>query len=248
MDKIKYHDNNVLPMYGEDHMLTDNWNPDAQYNKDEYVEVHFRIETPSYMRGEKMFQFEDEEKEAFVNETADIFKKLGWNIDKMPNNGSCMQVSKGKSHLYLHPQDFSGDILKTEVKEIATALKENKTFYLGWVDLYKTVYDMADEAYVEYLSGKEDLIREMLYNKCKTVRCTLYHEAAAVIDAVGMNIRIPRIGLRNSVCDKTTAEYVGSVLTKMAEEGYLYTKFDECLVRSANKTELRKSKLEVPAA
>ena len=42
---IKYHDNMNGVQYGEDHMLTDNWNPNMDYGN-EYVRVYFRIDTP----------------------------------------------------------------------------------------------------------------------------------------------------------------------------------------------------------
>ena len=47
MKNIKYHQNGVGYEYGADHTLTDNWNPDVDYGN-EYVNVYFRIDTPSY--------------------------------------------------------------------------------------------------------------------------------------------------------------------------------------------------------
>ena len=47
MANIKYHQNGVGREYGADHTLTNNWNPDADYGN-EYVNIHFRIDTPSY--------------------------------------------------------------------------------------------------------------------------------------------------------------------------------------------------------
>lgn len=47
MENLKYHQNGIGREYGEDHTLTNNWNPDADYGN-EYVNVYFRIDTPSY--------------------------------------------------------------------------------------------------------------------------------------------------------------------------------------------------------
>ena len=44
---IKYHDNINGVQYGADHILTNNWNPDCDYGN-EYVNIHFRIETNGY--------------------------------------------------------------------------------------------------------------------------------------------------------------------------------------------------------
>ena len=45
---IKYHQYGCGNDYGDDHYLTDNWNPDYDYGS-QYVEVYFNINTPSYM-------------------------------------------------------------------------------------------------------------------------------------------------------------------------------------------------------
>jgi hypothetical protein len=47
MSNIKYHQNGIGNEYGEDHTLTNNWNPDTGY-KNEYVNVHFRIDADYY--------------------------------------------------------------------------------------------------------------------------------------------------------------------------------------------------------
>ena len=44
---IKYHQYGIGYDYGEDHMLTNNWNPDLDYGN-EYVHVYFNIDTPTY--------------------------------------------------------------------------------------------------------------------------------------------------------------------------------------------------------
>lgn len=46
---IKYHQYGCGNDYGDDHYLTDNWNPDYDYGS-QYVEVYFNINTPSHMR------------------------------------------------------------------------------------------------------------------------------------------------------------------------------------------------------
>lgn len=44
---IKYHQYGLGYEYGEDHALTNNWNPDEDYGN-EYSNVYFNIDTPTY--------------------------------------------------------------------------------------------------------------------------------------------------------------------------------------------------------
>ena len=43
---IKYHQYGLGYEYGEDHALTNNWNPDEDYGN-EYSNVYFNIDTPA---------------------------------------------------------------------------------------------------------------------------------------------------------------------------------------------------------
>lgn len=53
---IKYHQYGCGNDYGDDHYLTDNWNPDYDYGS-QYVEVYFNINTPSYMHAKDSSAF-----------------------------------------------------------------------------------------------------------------------------------------------------------------------------------------------
>ena len=89
----------------------------------------------------------------------------------------CATWTKGKSHLYLHPQDFSGEVLKNEIKAVAEAIEKRNSFYLRWVELYDTVYDISDDEYENYLKTKDDEIRKALFYKCATTRTSKYFNA-----------------------------------------------------------------------
>lgn len=149
MKNIKYHDNTTGVQYGEDHMLTNNWNPDLDYGN-EYVSVYFRVETKGY--GYPDFCFSDADRKAFDKDIESVFGNLGWSCKEKAYRGTCATYDNGASHLYLHPQNFSGVILKNDVKKVAEALSSATAFSLRWVDLYETVYDMDDDTYYAILN------------------------------------------------------------------------------------------------
>ena len=246
MEKIKYHQNGIGNEYGADHMLTDNWNPDLNYGN-EYADVHFRIEAEGY--GYPTFSFTEEGRKAFYNEVYTALKPLGWNIENEGGNGYCMTVTHGNSHLYLHPQDFSGEVLKNDIKALAEALKKHNTFYLRWVDLYNTVYDISDKEYTEYLEAKDSEIRKKLFETAATTRTTKFFNAFDVARSIAGSFRLNRLGLNDgkNYGGGQTIDYILKVADTMIEEGYLkYFEENGCkYIRSLNKTEQKKLKLTI---
>lgn len=237
---IKYHQNGIGNEYGADHQLTNNWNPDKDYGN-EYVNVHFRIETKGY--GYPSFSFTEEDESAFDMELVEVFTSLGWKCEKESYNGRCAVWYKGKQHLYLHPQDFSGEVLKNEVKQIAEALEKRNTFYLRWVDLYETVYDMTDQEYEEVLSAKDEDIKKNIIGSCKTTRTNKYCFSGDVVRHFAGKYGIKRIGKEK--CSGIVMEHMGNLIKSLIEEGYLVSARDNELIRTINKTEQKQRKLFV---
>ncbi|WP_303872024.1 hypothetical protein [Acetobacterium wieringae] len=246
MESIKYHQNGIGNEYGADHALTNNWNPEVDYGN-EYVNIYFRIEAPGYSY--PSFSFTEEGEKAFYIETKNALQPLGWESEIDAEDWHCGYIKKGKQHLYLHPQNFSGEILKNEVKQIAEALQKHDTFYLRWVDLYETVYDISDTEYEEYLVNKDEEIRKILFEQCQTKRTNKYFYVFDVCRNLAEKIRLRRVGLndgRNSGSGQTI-EHIKEIIDKMIIEGLLVSveiNGNKC-VRSLNKTEQKKLKLMI---
>jgi hypothetical protein len=150
----------------------------------------------------------------------------------------------------LHPQDFSGEVLKNNIKQIAEALENNVTFKLRWVDLYETVYDITDEEYEEYLKTKDEEIKITLSEKCKTARTNKFYYTFDVARSLAGDYRLTRIGLNDgkNYGSGQTVEHIIKIIEQMIEEKYLVCAMDKNenkLVRSVNKTEQKKLKLNV---
>ena len=239
---IKYHQNGLGYEYGKDYSLTNNWNPNADYGN-EYSNVYFRINTPSYdiVNG----GWESDERKTVSKEIDKLFTNLGWKRDKPGFNGVCATYIKGKSHLYMHPQDYSGEVLKNEIKSIAEAIEKAKTFSLRWVELYDTVYDITDEEYEEYLKSKEKEIRKSLFETCVTTRKTKYFYAFDVCRSLANQFRLRRIGLNDgrNYGSGQTIEHIMKVIDDMAIEKLLFVKDGNKLVRTPNKTEQKEMKI-----
>jgi hypothetical protein len=246
MEVIKYHQNGLGNEYGADHTLTNNWNPDSDYGN-EYTNIYFRIDASCY--GYPSFSFEEEEEKAFYTEVRKSLQPLGWQSEDGTEDWHCGYIKKGKQHLYLHPQNFSGEVLKNEVKQIAEALQKHDTFYLRWIDLYDTVYDISDSEYEEYLNSKISEIRKALFDNFATTRTNKFYYVFDVCRSLADKFRLRRIGLndgRNSGSGQTI-EFIGKVIDKMIQEGLLIGSRNKegKLVRSLNKTEQKKLKLNI---
>lgn len=241
---IKYHQNGMGKEYGEDHMLTNNWNPDIDYGN-EYVDVHFRIEAKNYQYPYN--NFNEEERRLFYTEVYNALEPLDWVVEREGHNGHCMKIKKGKAHLYLHPQDFSGEVLKNDIKQIAEALEKHNEFSLRWVDLYKTVYDISDSEYEEYLQTKDEDIRGLLFKECQTARTNKYYSTFDICHIIADSIRLKRVGIDDGRYGNggQTIRYILTIIKDMVTEGYLVGARNGELIRSINKTEQKKLKLQI---
>lgn len=243
---IKYHLNGVGNEYGADHKLTNNWNPYEDYGN-EYADVYFRIEARDYQ-----YPFNDftaDKKEQFYNEVYNVFKSLGWEVDISDGIG-CMTIQKGKQNLYLHPQEFSGEVLKNEVKQIAEALEQHETFKLRWVDIYRTVYDISDKEYETYLESRNGDIRTLLFEKCQTNRTNKYAYLYDIECNVAELVKLRRINIKDDRNNRgQTHKFIDGVIDEMIADGLLiYAEQNGYrLVRSLNKTEQKKMKISICA-
>ena len=237
---IKYHQYGIGNEYGTDHQLTNNWDPDLDY-ENEYVNVYFRMETKGY--DYPSFCFTEEDRKAFDSELSEVFTSLGWKCEENAHNGSCATWTKGKQHLYLHPQNFSGEVLKNEIKQIAEPLERRNTFYLRWVDLYETVYDMTGEEYESALSQKDEEIKKAILQNCKTTRTSEFYYACDVIRGFSDRFGIKQIGKEK--CSGIVILHIRKIIETLIAEGYLVAARDNELIRTINKTEQKQRKLFV---
>lgn len=140
-------------------------------------------------------------------------------------------------------------MLKNEVKHIAEALEKRNMFYLRWVDLYETVYDMTDKEYEEILSAKDEDIKKSLLENSKTTRTSKYYYAFDVSRSLANKFRLRRIGDNDGRNYGTgqTINHILKVIQSLIEEGYLVSavKNDILLIRTINKTEQKQRKLFV---
>lgn len=243
---IKYHDNINGIQYGADHKLTDNWNPNGDYKDSEYCKVYFRIECPAYMQGEYPCNFDDDkDRVSFRKEVRAILENLGWYFS---SDYSC-EPAKGKSHLYIHPQNISGEMLKKEVRQLAEAFENNQTFYLRWVDIYDTVFDITDEEYNTYLETKKEEIINLVLKSSVTKRTNKYFYIYNVAKFVADKIRLIRIGDNDgrNYGVGYTAKYIIEVIDRLVKDGYLIKaeQNNNVYIRTINKTEQKQKKLYI---
>ena len=244
--KTKYHDIAIRHGIGQDSRRSGNWGSTSNYG-DEYVNAHFRINTPAYDARSGWRKHGDEQ---FDAESRAVFEKIGWTVAEHRWSGCCATVRKDKSHLYLHPNDFSGVVLKHDVNHLVNALVGHETFSLCWVDLYETVYDMTDETYLSYLDGQMEQIRTEVLNASVTTRRSKFYRDYDVACHVASIVRLRRIGEDDGVHGGggKTANYIVGVIDNLIADGYLAaaeSKNHSRLIRTINKTEQKQKKLYV---
>ena len=249
MGIIKFHQHGIGPEYGSDGTLTSNWDPLKDYGG-EYVDVHFRIRAPGYEY--PYFSFQDEQRCAFYGDVREILTPLGWSPDGYAGEykeWNCTYIKSGRQTLYLHPQDFSGVVMKNNVGTIATALSGGKTFSLERVDLYETVYDVTDDEYLQMLAAIEPEIRAKIYSTAHTPNKYSFVNESRLIASVCDSCAPHRVGKEYRFCEQAFSHVTG-IVNKMKAEGYIETADGYCedkpLIRSTNVTDLRRHGLKPP--
>ena len=134
----------------------------------------------------------------------------------------------------MHPQQFSGEVLKNDIREVAEALQNGTVISLRWVDIHETVYDISDEEYREYLHKKEEKIRTDLYSDFGTTRRNKYYYTYEVIQHLLKKYGLKRISVNN---DKVGNEFIMDIVSNMSKSGLIATERDFEFIRSLNKTE-----------
>ncbi len=243
---IKYHQWKIGNEYGADGVLTNNWDPDTDYGN-EYSNVYFNINTRGY--GYPDFCFTDKDRTAFDKDIVEVFTALGWECEKDEFNGCCSEWHKGKSHLYMHPQQFSGEVLKNEIEAIAEALTERTSVIkLRWVDLHDTVYDITDDEYEEILTAKDGEIKSSILENCKTSRVNKFMAIDDISRYIANKFRLRRVGKddgRYGGIGQTATHIIG-VIQALITDGYIVTpKGNDKLIRTINKTEQKQRKLVI---
>lgn len=166
---MKYHDCTIRGwQYGEGGALLDNWNPDRDFSENSYIKVHFNIDCPTFdYHG---FFENPADREAFRQEVENTLARFGI-------MESCDYESEraGKiEHLYIHPQEISGTVKMKNVKPIAEALNDCKTFSVRWVDIHEEVFGISEEEFISRLNAQKQAIKVDLLQAYTTKRSNLY--------------------------------------------------------------------------
>lgn len=240
MKDILYHDNNIRPEYDTNGKFLNNWNPDRAFSDGEYICVYFRIRTPSYFHPDRpysdMYCFDSvKDRNAFYGEIKEIFEGIGWTVRDTTN------LINGKAHLYVHPKEISGTVMKWQVAHIAESIANKaKLFGLVWVDLYNDVYDITDEEYLAILDGKREQIRKELLEVGRTSNQYFYERD--LIDIVSGRVKTPRVGISDvgGYCHDLAEDVVMQELQSLKEEGVMasYQKHGMPQVRTKQGTEV----------
>lgn len=156
----------------------------------EYIKTYFRIR--GKYQGYEGWSSE-KDAEAFVEETRNLFRRFGWEIEEGRSSGACDSAVRGKESLNLHLMHFSGVILKSSIPEIENILHEAKEFEHYHTDTYDTYYEMSDSEYLLKLRERqEEMIMDFL-SLYRTKRRNLYI-STDISGRIMKKYRIRRVG------------------------------------------------------
>lgn len=216
------------------------WNP-GDYAENEYARVYFRIRTPGFDCVNGGFS-EIADREVFHADMEVIFVSLGWAVEYA-------DVTKDKQHLYIHPQEISGSVKKSDISTIAEALGDR----IRYVDIYEDVYDVTDAEYLDMINAKSAEIRKDILKAAVTKRAYTFVSAGDIIEHIGYKHHLPRLGLTDGCGhiygNKKELAYsvVEKCINDLVSEGKLFTmnQNERLYIRTPNKTEQKKMKINL---
>lgn len=217
------------------------WDPKKDYPANEYIQVYFRLNQKVYEWGRGWTGIMS--KEDYYNAVEAFFRSIGFIILSSRWGADCPTAYKGKEHIYLHPMDFSGVVLKTSVGKIAEALEstDKNLFDCRFVDLYHTIYDIGEYEYTAYLDGQCEKIDNLLLEAATTKRSNLYKNRWDVINSVAGEVALHRIDkTENYELCQDTQSFVRGRIVALQKKGYIIVGMENDHIRAANKTEMKK--------
>lgn len=159
-----------------------------------YKQVYFRIDAPSYYKSKYGVGFENQEdKKLFFKTITEIFLNDGWEIKKEKYNSGCPTVTKEKQELYLHPQELSGVVKEENIFYIEKLISNSDLFKFEKTDIYEDVFDLTDDEYIKILESKRSEIEKDLLEIYKTKRSNLYITNTVPLSRVLDKYRIKRL-------------------------------------------------------
>jgi len=168
-----------------------------------YSDIYFRIDKNGYTgQGWSDERIEDgkwvsELRQTFSVEVERLFAANGWSLEKSGRDYVCTTVTKEKSCLYLHPQDFAGVCENAEIEAVTAFLTGAGSFILRAVDVYEEIYDMSDEKLTEKLDRERNDIYAEIMTAYTTKRRNLYVAGTGPVESIGRRHSVGRLALGN---------------------------------------------------
>lgn len=112
----------------------------------EYINVHLNMGSRVYIYGRG---WTENGRAEWTDDVVPAMKKAGFQVMPAIHANGCMVLRnlQNKTHLYMHPMQFAGDITRADLDKITSALSGCKTVYDINKPIIKVIYDWTDEVY-----------------------------------------------------------------------------------------------------
>ena len=152
---------------------------------------------------------------------------------------------QNNEYLHAHPQNISGIVKKDKIKAIAEAIDSSTSMSIRWVDVYNEYADISDENYKAILDNKRTEMIDYIIEQCYTTRRDRYYRVFSIATSTQEQFKTDRINAIEDVNKHgMTYNYVVDIINALVSNGYLVRTSDGEGIRSLNKTEQKKNKID----
>ena len=209
------------------------WNDNGNGN---YAKVYFRIDTKGFNCMSGFFE-NNLDCTTFHDEIGKVIESFG--IVE-----SC-GYKQNNEYLHAHPQNISGIVKKDKIKAIAEAIDSSTSMSIRWVDVYNEYADISDENYKAILDNKRTEMIDYIIEQCYTTRRDRYYRVFSIATSTQEQFKTDRINAIEDVNKHgMTYNYVVDIINALVSNGYLVRTSDGEGIRSLNKTEQKKNKID----
>ena len=187
--------------------------------KPKYINTYFHIDA-GYVWGEGM---DEKACRRFYDEIILLFVRSGWTV--VPHEiGNTVDVVKGKSRLYVHPQELSGPCEESLIEKVKDILRQGKTFTLTRTDRYETLLDLDHDGLMDLYRKSNDKVDPLIIDKFLPYRPKSQRHVTMTLMKIGDIIKVNTLTDRlGRMSGDTTDRYLHERFDALVEAGKIKT-------------------------
>ena len=215
--------------------------PEGFEKGQEYYDVNFYIDTPTYRKHDHQPSFEESDCLAFNRESTSFLKSMGYRVNGSEDYDNDVYIGE-HGELYIHPDSIRGHLPIEEVERLHDKLSGREGLFTGrWTDVLAVLEIISEQELSRRLELSATALEALIFDRLKTTRRNKYFEihdwAGLVYTLLGFQF------MKDYIHREAVTQHIKQVVSRLVISGRLMSYVSEgvTVYRTANKGEQAKS-------